>query len=76
MNEQLLKQIEVNTRPKTGLDVTVSGKATTLDTSFSPEIQLPENLGIALQNISTYNSIANINSVQTITSSTSNGTTW
>ena len=51
-SEQILRQIEVNTRPKIGFDVTVSGKSTTLNTSFSPEIVLDGNWGIALQNIS------------------------
>ena len=75
MTEQILRQIEINTRLKTGFDVTVTGKSTTLDTSFSPELVLDGNWGIALQNISTYNSIANINSTNN-NFKYFNGTTW
>ena len=53
----------------------MSGKATKLDTNFSPELVLDGNWGIALQNISTYNSIANINSSNN-NFKYFNGTTW
>ena len=75
MNEQILKQIEKNTRRKVGFDVTVSGKSTKRDTSFSTEIVLDGDWGIALQKISTYNSIANVNSSND-NFKYFNGTTW
>ena len=50
-SEQILKQIKKSARQKIGFDLTVSGKATKLDTNFSPEIVLDGNWGIALQNI-------------------------
>ena len=62
MSEEYIQQIAYNTRPKTGFDITMSGKSTTLTNDFSPEINLQGNWGIALMNISTYNTIANVTS--------------
>ena len=63
MSEQeLLQTIAINTKPKSGFGITLSGKTTRLSTSFSPELIFEGNWGVALQNLSTYNSIANINS--------------
>lgn len=57
---QILKTIAENTKPKTGFDMTLSDRSTKLSCSFSPELNLQGNWGLALQNIATYNSIANV----------------
>ena len=58
--ERLLKDIVYNTSAKEGFDVVLSGKSTQLFADYSPELKLEGRWGIALQNLSTYNSIPNI----------------
>ena len=57
---ELLKEIRDNTKSKLGFDIILSGRDTSLSSSFSPAVPLKGNYGIALDHISTYNSITNI----------------
>ena len=62
MDNEILNKIEKNTRSKRGFDVVLSGNSTRLRYRFNPSLQLNGNWGIALRNISTYNTIPNITS--------------
>lgn len=64
--EKLLKDIAYNTSAKEGFDVVLSGKDTELLASYSPELKLKGRWGLALQNLSTYNSIPNIDSTNNV----------
>ena len=58
----ILKEIKKNTNPKSGFDIILTGNKTELVSSFSPSIHIKGNYGLALDHISTYNSIMNVNS--------------
>ena len=73
--EGILKEIAYNTSTKEGFDVVLSGRDTTLYVNYSPELKLDGTWGLALQNISTYNSIPNIDNTNNVFKYF-NGTTW
>ena len=72
---ELLRAIKINTRPKSGFDIVLSAKTTTIKNTFSPSIQLNGSYGIALDFISTYNSLMNV-TTDNNEFHYHNGTTW
>ena len=64
--EEILKDIAYNTSTKEGFDVVLSGQSTNLYVNYSPELKLNGTWGLALQNISTYNSIPNIDNTNNV----------
>ena len=71
--EQLLRKIEENTRHKSGFDVILSSNTSVLETSFSPELTLNGPHKIAVDYVSTYNSIPNV-TLKNFTFEYNNGT--
>ena len=72
---ELLKEIRDNTRSKSGFDVILSGKDTQLTSTFTPSIELKGNWALALESISTYNSIPNVTADNNVFRY-NNGTVW
>ena len=73
--KELLKEIRDNTKPKAGFDVILSGKDTSLTSTFTPSIEIKGNWVLALESISTYNSIPNVTPDNNVFRY-NNGTNW
>ena len=60
MEEQLLRQLVENTRPKSGISFVVSNTNSRIKTHFNPPLELEGKNEIALMNLETYYSFPNI----------------
>lgn len=77
--EELLKQINDNTKPKKSMQIVVSNNKSTFKTRFNPPIQLDKNkmYEIALVNLETYYSFPNITTTNNhFRYSADGGKTW
>ena len=73
--KELLKEIRDNTHSKDGFDVILSGRDTSLTATFTTSIEIKGKWALALESISTYNSIPNMTSSNNVFRY-NNGTTW
>ena len=64
MNDEILKQIAKNTKPKQSFQIILSSNLTIFNTKFNPPIHLNKDSSyeIALVNLETYYSYPNIDS--------------
>ena len=67
LSQQMLKEIAsnteqtvANTSPKTGFNVSLTGRGNKLTSTFSPSLELNGQYQVALVNFTTYNSVPNI----------------
>lgn len=78
MEEDLLRQIAKNTKPKESFQIILSGNSTRFTTNFdSPLVLANSNYEVALVNLETWYLFPNIDTTNNVLRySNDNGTTW